>query len=86
MSAAAQSTIVEQDLLSEQGVLDLLTPVGGRKPPIRTLRRWEALRVGPPSIVIGRTVRYRRRSVIAWLASRETKPCRSPRARRHEAA
>jgi hypothetical protein len=37
----------------------------------RTLDRWETLRIGPPRIVIGRTILYRRESVRAWLQSRE---------------
>ncbi len=37
----------------------------------RTLDRWEALRIGPPRVVIGRTVLYNRNSVREWLESRE---------------
>jgi hypothetical protein len=37
----------------------------------RTLDRWHTLRIGPPRVVIGRTILYRRQSVLAWLASRE---------------
>jgi len=37
----------------------------------RTLDRWETLRIGPPRVVIGRTILYRRDSVLEWLKSRE---------------
>jgi predicted DNA-binding transcriptional regulator AlpA len=37
----------------------------------RTLDRWHSLRIGPPRVVIGRTILYRRQSVLEWLASRE---------------
>jgi hypothetical protein len=37
----------------------------------RTLDRWHTLRIGPPRVVIGRMILYRRRSVLEWLASRE---------------
>lgn len=37
----------------------------------RTLDRWHTLRIGPPRVVIGRTILYRRQSVLEWLASRE---------------
>lgn len=38
---------------------------------VRTLDRWEVKRVGPPRIVIERTVLYNIDSARAWLASRE---------------
>jgi hypothetical protein len=37
----------------------------------RTLDRWETLRIGPPRILIGRTVLFRREAVLAWLEARE---------------
>jgi hypothetical protein len=37
----------------------------------RTLDRWEALGSGPPRTCIGRTVLYRRGSVMQWLAAQE---------------
>ena len=36
-----------------------------------TLSRWDARRVGPPCMRIGRKVFYRRTGVEQWLASRE---------------
>jgi hypothetical protein len=53
---------------------------------IRTVRLWEQLRIGPPRVKIGKTVLYRKSAVEAWLRSRESRPCRSPRARHSEAA
>ena len=38
---------------------------------MRTLDRWHTLRIGPPRVVIGRTILYRRQSVLEWLESRE---------------
>ena len=38
----------------------------------RTLRRWDALGIGPPSIMVGRRKRMRRKNAIrAWLLARE---------------
>jgi predicted DNA-binding transcriptional regulator AlpA len=39
----------------------------------RTLARWEARRIGPPRVVIGRQIFYRLASVFAWLESKEAK-------------
>ena len=38
---------------------------------VRTLQKWEQLRIGPPRIVIQRQVFYREESVRQWLAQRE---------------
>lgn len=46
---------------------------------VRTVRLWEQLRIGPPRIKIGKTVRYRKTAVEAWLRSRESRPCRTSR-------
>jgi predicted DNA-binding transcriptional regulator AlpA len=37
----------------------------------RTTDRWEALRIGPPRVCVGRTILYSITSVREWLASRE---------------
>ena len=42
----------------------------------RTLDRWEVHRIGPPRIVIGRTIWYRRDSVLEWLKSLEQRKAR----------
>jgi len=49
---------------------------------LRTIRLWEQKREGPPRIKIGKTVRYRKGAIEQWLRSRESRPCRVPRARR----
>jgi predicted DNA-binding transcriptional regulator AlpA len=46
---------------------------------VETLRRWEAQRMGPPSIRAGRKVYYRRSTVEAWLEDQELN---APRRRR----
>ena len=33
----------------------------------RTVARWRALRKGPPFVVIGREIRYRREAIEKWL-------------------
>jgi predicted DNA-binding transcriptional regulator AlpA len=38
---------------------------------VPTIRRWEALKIGPPRIKIGRMVRYRRSSLRDWLLANE---------------
>jgi predicted DNA-binding transcriptional regulator AlpA len=44
---------------------------------LRTLSRWQALRVGPPRAKVGRTVLYRIAAVEAWLSQNESQPLRS---------
>ena len=44
-----------------------------------TLRRWEAQRIGPPSVRAGRKVFYRRAAVEEWLEEQEQS---APRRRR----
>jgi DNA-binding transcriptional regulator YiaG len=38
----------------------------------RTLARWNAARIGPPKIAIGKTILYEVGKLPDWLASRET--------------
>jgi len=38
---------------------------------VRTLRRWNASRQGPPRIVVGRTILYKKSSVVEWLTAHE---------------
>jgi len=38
---------------------------------VDTLARWEAQRIGPPCVKIGRRVYYRREAVRDWLVSKE---------------
>jgi len=37
-----------------------------------TLRRWDAMRSGPPCVRAGRKVLYRRATVLEWLEDQET--------------
>jgi predicted DNA-binding transcriptional regulator AlpA len=45
----------------------------------RTIDRWEALRIGPPRVCVGRTILYNIESVREWLRSREQPPFPSKR-------
>lgn len=38
---------------------------------VRTLRRWHALRIGPPRTVVSRTIYYRKQAVLEWLLAKE---------------
>ena len=40
----------------------------------RTVDRWEAMRMGPPRIAVGRTILYNIESVREWLAIQERRP------------
>jgi predicted DNA-binding transcriptional regulator AlpA len=44
---------------------------------VRTIDRWDVHRVGPPRVVIGRTILYRVESVREWLQSREQRKGRA---------
>jgi len=37
----------------------------------RTIDRWEALRIGPPRVSVGRTILYNMQSVREWLVAQE---------------
>jgi hypothetical protein len=41
---------------------------------IRTIDRWEALRIGPPRVCVGKTILYSLRSVREWLVAQERQP------------
>lgn len=47
----------------------------------RTIDRWEALRIGPPRVSVGRTILYNMQSVREWLLSREQQTFPSRRRR-----
>ena len=38
---------------------------------LRTIDRWERRRIGPPRVVIGRMILYRREAIRDWLLSQE---------------
>ncbi len=46
------------------------------KVSVRTLTRWTFAVDGIPHAILGNRTLYRRESVRAWLAARETKPAR----------
>lgn len=46
---------------------------------VRTLARWNAQRIGPPKISIGKTVLFDLAKLPEWLATRETQPTRNIR-------
>ena len=50
----------------------------------RTLDRWEARRIGPPKIKVGRLVLYDLARVPEWLASLERHPVRTASRRKDE--
>jgi hypothetical protein len=56
-------------ILSEFLAKEKLAAELGRN--VRTLDRWDALRMGPPRTHVGRKVLYRRASVQKWLAAQE---------------
>src|ERR1035441_3484385 len=45
---------------------------------VRSLDRWESLKIGPPRIILGGSVLYRVAAVREWLLKREQQPL-SPR-------
>jgi hypothetical protein len=45
----------------------------------RTLARWNAARIGPPKLKIGKVVLYELSRLPDWLASREIAPVRAHR-------
>jgi hypothetical protein len=49
---------------------------------VRTLGRWDAARIGPPKIKVGKLVLFDIAKVPDWLATRETGPVRAAGHRR----
>ena len=49
---------------------------------VRTLGRWDAARIGPPKIKVGKLVLFDIAKVPDWLSSRETAPVRAAGRRR----
>jgi hypothetical protein len=45
---------------------------------VRTLGRWNAARIGPPKIKIGKLILFDLAKLPDWLATRETEPVRAP--------
>jgi len=46
---------------------------------VRTLARWDAARIGPPKIKVGKLRLYDLSKLPEWLSSRETEPVRDRR-------
>jgi len=46
---------------------------------VRTLARWNAQRIGPPKISIGKIVLFDLAKLPEWLATREIQPTRNTR-------
>ena len=65
MSDETNTTHIFDDYLSESELANQL----GRG--VRTLRRWKALREGPPWTKVGKRLYYKKSSVAAWLTSCE---------------
>lgn len=55
-----------RNLLTEADVASTL------RVSVRTLRRWHALRKGPPRVKIGRKIHYRSGSVQRWIEGSES--------------
>jgi hypothetical protein len=90
--AAPASNEHKQDLLNDTSLRNLASngelEVAGRlygtadrvaalfKVTTRTLSRWNARRIGPPRIKIGKTVLYELAKLPEWLERLETEPVR----------
>jgi predicted DNA-binding transcriptional regulator AlpA len=60
-TAVPVTSHAEDELLTIQEVADVV------RVPVATLRYWRHLGTGPRSFRVGRSVRYWRTEVIAWL-------------------
>ena len=49
---------------------------------VRTICRWDASRIGPPKIKIGKLILFDLAKLPDWLATRETEPVRASGRRR----
>ena len=58
-------TLPDDDLISEQA----LAHIFGKS--LRTIRRWHVERRGPRRTRLGKTIFYRRDSVLRWLGEQE---------------
>lgn len=66
--SATAPTHAEDELMSLKEVAALV------RAPEATLRYWRHLGTGPHSFRVGRSVRYWRTDVIAWLDAQSTNP------------
>jgi len=58
-------------LLKEEQASDILNH------PVRTLQAWRLRNVGPAYVRTGRSIRYRRRDLAAWIDANTVTPARS---------
>lgn len=77
-------TLPPSDLLSERELARLL----GKS--LRTIRRWSVERRGPRKVKLGKSVFYRRESLLRWIATQEEganhDPCRDRSEQRQDDA
>ena len=66
-------------ILAEWLTEDEVAAETGKK--VRTLRSWRKQGKGPPFTRFGRTVKYRRDSLVAYFKSQEETPVRTPHPR-----
>jgi predicted DNA-binding transcriptional regulator AlpA len=62
------SDIDDAQLLNDKSVAQLLCVSPG------TLKSWRHRKQGPPFIRLGKSTRYRRSAVVAWLTAQEVDP------------
>jgi DNA-binding transcriptional regulator YiaG len=73
LTEAGEVEIAGRRYITPQRLADLL------RVSVRTLARWDARRIGPPKITIGKTILFDIAKVPDWLASRETQLIRNAR-------
>ena len=64
LTTTSQTHILDGFITREQLAVEL-----GKS--TRTIDRWEVRRIGPPRVIVGRTILYRVESVRSWLQSCE---------------
>jgi hypothetical protein len=68
--SAKSAPAASSDFLADYfGERDFAAAIGR---DLRTIRRWDAERIGPPRIRVGRKILYRKSAVIRWLEAHET--------------
>jgi hypothetical protein len=67
-------TLLDEEFLTPEGVARLI----GKS--TRTVNWWREDRQGPPYVRVGRTILYKKTSVLKWLSDREVTPRKSRKA------
>lgn len=70
---ASAFQLLDEEYLSDTGLIQLLASVGVVKTP-RTIAWWREVKKGPPPTRIGKSILYRKSSILRWLASQEEGP------------